>query len=312
MKKNAIRAVPYLAVTGISAMITYSVLAYPMTHANAQSTFENVVYDQVTAEVVGEIYSNSDVEMSTNAYIARADVSEMNREIEVHVLTNTNDVIPTVSMRNRDGNMVQTAPVNVNAEMLMAAYNRPTSSESWDHKNKMRVINCLWHFFVEQQNYNEIIAASIIGAVMYEGRFGEEQGTYRIFSSIDDARRVLGTGERGYGVAQWTYKTRQSRLLEYYEYANDMYPNDWETACIVAECSMLLREIEAYGVFDGVGESATFEDSVGRMSLLYEKYEGCYEQWSSEGGIYRLTSTDGSGLGRLTYAENIYNHFMNN
>lgn len=301
--KNAIRAVLCLLCTAVSAIATYSTLSLTSYAANMGDnvTTDNEVHSNT---VYGYVVDSVTVEQVNCELLGSA----ANREIPVYTLSNNTVVVGSVELRV-GGRYISTEPVSVNADRLMSVYNDEYEAQDWDTKDKIKIINTLWDFLVEQNGVNEYVAAAIIGATMDEGRFAEEQGTYKKFDDIEQARKVLGAGIRGYGVAQWTYKTRQVGLLNYYELANELYPDDWEKACIVAECCMLLREIEAYGVFDSLYENTTIEDAVGRMCLKYEVYEGVYEQWSSEGG-YHLISRKGSGIGRLVYSENIYSYFM--
>lgn len=297
--KNAIRAVIYLSVVFVSAVSTYSLLSI---HSCAAGVQDGVVYSQyseepvvATTKVVKIVYDNP-VIVSTN------------REVECSVLVDDRIVIDSVDFRV-DGALITADPVKVNVDELMSIYTSEYSDYEWDTKGRIDIIYTLWNFLVEQNGVDEVIASSIIGSVMYEGRFAEEQKTYYRLRNIEDARARLGVGKCGYGVAQWAYKTRQRNLLKYYELANKMFSDDWETVCVVSECCMLLREIEAYGVFDDIYSHTTIEDAVGRMCLLYETYDGCYEQWSSDGS-YHLIYTEGSGAKRLKYAEDIYSHFV--
>lgn len=206
------------------------------------------------------------------------------------------------------GVMVQTNTVTINVDDLLYAYNNPPAL-SFDYKEKAEVINCLWEFLVNQQGVSPEIASAIIGAVVHEGRFGEQQGTHDILTSYDTVVSKLGGGTRGYGIAQWTFYTRQDALRNYYGLADELFPDDWETAMIIAECSMLYEELKVYDIFDDLSSHVTIEDAVGKISVLYEGYAGCSDHWECSGGVYRLASNSKSGSARLDYAYNIYEYY---
>ncbi len=218
-------------------------------------------------------------------------------------------MVDSVTMQCGSG-PVEVEPVTVNVTDLVTTYNNEEEYPEWDYKKKIQLINTLWEFLVNQQHVEEHNAAAIIGVVCFEGNFGEHQGDYAYLTSIEDVRGYLGNGGSGYGIAQWTYHTRQDNLESYYELACELYPDDFETASIIAECCMLLRELEVYNIFDDFSNHTTIEDTVGRLSCQYERYSNHESQWSQTNGVYRLVSTEGSGSARLAYANHIYEHFM--
>lgn len=293
--KNGIRAVMCVLLTCTSAVFTYVAL----TLVAKAATLEN---DNLNSEAVIQAVKWERASINNDVFVSE------NREILVKTIKDPNLTVGSVDLRI-GGRWVVTEPVTVDADSLMLAYQCEYAEQDWDVKNKMNIIHTLWNFLVDQNDVDETIAAAIIGTTMYEGRFAEEQGSYRKIESIEEARKLFGAGKCGYGVVQWTYSTRQKGLLNYYELAYELYPDDWDKACIVAECCMLLRELEAYGVFDSLYDHTTIEDAVGRMCLCYEVYEGVHQQWSSEGGFH-LISYKGSGVDRLVYSENIYSYFM--
>lgn len=218
------------------------------------------------------------------------------------------DYIDSIRMKT-DYGWVDTNPVILNSDKLMEIYYRSYITLPWDSKEKIALISTLWEFLVNQQGMDEMQASAVIGALMDEGNIGEEEGTYIKFSSIHDVRAKLGSSDIGYGIVQWTYKTRQKALLEYYELAYALYPEDWDRVCIIAECCMLLRELEAYDMLSDDLSHTTLEDTVGRLCVRYERYSGCEEQWSNRSGQYRLLSNNCSGSLRFEYAKNIYKYF---
>lgn len=221
------------------------------------------------------------------------------------------DVVESISFKNNRGILTETSEVHIDADKLVQVYNSTYDVQKWDYKNKMSTISVLWEFLVNQQGIDPMNASAIIGNIAIEGHFGEEQGTGEYLQNIEHAREVLGKGCKGYGIAQWTFSVRQDALLQYYELANEMYPDDWSKVCIVAECCMLLEEVKAYGVFKDINSSLSLEDSTGRVCLKYESYRDCETQWERVDGVYTLISDSGSGDARLCYASNIYSYFMN-
>lgn len=304
--KIMIRAVMCLLLTATSAVCTYGGLV--LRSQAAFSDFELPEVEVYTSEVHYTSGLNSDTAL-VGAYDMRRTVQNVGtpREVEIHTLTDSRVHVGSVSLRI-SGHSVNTEPVSVNADSIMESYRMEYPEYDWDSKGKIRIIEALWEFLVNQNGVDEIIASAIIGTTMYEGEFGQQQGTYNKLQNIQSARSLLGSGECGYGVVQWTYKTRQKGLLQYYELTNELFPDDWETACVIAECCMLLRELEAYGVFDDLYSHTTIEDAVGRMCLTYEIYDGASEQWSSAGGFH-LIAHEGSGYKRLEYSQNIYDYF---
>jgi hypothetical protein len=218
-------------------------------------------------------------------------------------------IVGSVNMKANSG-YVSVDPIEVNVDDLVEVYTGSYEIPEWDYKKKIGLISTVWEFLVNQQNVEPHNAACIIGVLSFEGNFGEHQGDYEVISSIEDARDKLGSGGSGYGIVQWTYCTRQKALLNYYELANELYPDDFETASVIAECCMLLRELETYQIFDDFDSYTTFEDTVGRLCCCYEQYNGCTNQWSCADGVYTLISQEGSGYARLDYAKKIYEHFM--
>lgn len=236
-------------------------------------------------------------------------IEEMSaKAISQDVTVGTLCIVPGIDIKNNAGVYIHSDDIVLEYSSVIAAFNSDYPSMDWDHKNKINIAAALWEFLVVQNNIDEYNAAALIGNVMYEGTFGMKQGDYTCFTDIEQARRVLGSGECGYGVAQWTYHTRQKTLLEYYELTNSII-DDWQSAVIVAECCHLLSEVKAYEIFDDIYSHYTIEDAVGRVARDYETYDGCYEQWKVIDGVYTLVSSDGSGKGRLQYAINIYEYF---
>lgn len=221
--------------------------------------------------------------------------------------------VPVIKYNEGNANGYLTEPVHIDVDTLTKAYDQSYERQPWDINNRLRTIHVLWNFLVEQQCVSRTIASGIIGNVCMEGTFGREQTTHVIFKDIDDVREVLGKGDKGYGIAQWTWYSRQLNLLKYYEWANSQI-DDWNTVMLVAECSMLLEEIKSYKIFSDLSLDYDIEDATGRIASKYEGYRNHEKQWSSSRGVYYLDTTDKSctGYKRLQYAYNIYEYFLEN
>ena len=218
------------------------------------------------------------------------------------------EYIPPIQMKAMDGSMVETDQVEIDVQSILELYNANYDYPNWDKKQRINLVEALWEFLVGQQGVSPTNAAAIIGCIYAEGDFTEQQSTNHRFTDIDDVRSKLGYGKYGYGIVQWTTKGRQKYLLEYYELTNN-YSDDWQSVCIMAECSMLYEELKAWEIFNNIYEDTTLEDAVGRMSKIYEAYDGSQEDWACKNGSYKLQRNNSGGSYRLQMAESILDYF---
>lgn len=226
-------------------------------------------------------------------------------------IVETNDsihIMPSITFKNNAGVIVNTDVIEFDKDVLCLHH---TKKPDWDYKNRIQDIYIVWHFLVDEMGVSPMNASAMCGSVYFEGSFGEEQSTGKFLKSIDDARANLGSGKRGYGLAQWTFGKRQKVLLDYYELANEMFPDNWELAIKVAECCMLYEELKAYSIFSDIHVDTTVEDACGRVCLKYEAYENSNTEWKRTNGEYKLVSNNGTGNMRLKFAHAIYEYFMN-
>lgn len=230
-------------------------------------------------------------------------------DLERSMLANPMVSIDGVSMKTNSGVHIVTDTISVDADTLLELFYTNDDSPMWDDENKINTLRVLWNFLVEQQGIPETNAAGLLGNIYEEGEFAEQQGTDLYISNIEQARTLLGSGKVGYGCAQWTYSARQNSLLEYYELAYKLYPDDWDKVRIIAECCMLLEECKAYGVFNDIYSPTSIEDATGRVAMKYETYSGCESQWSKINGSYKVATQSGTGYKRLCYAYDIYKYF---
>lgn len=230
-------------------------------------------------------------------------------DLERSMLANPMVSIDGVSMKTNSGVYIVTDTISVDADTLLELFYTNDNSPMWDDENKINTLRVLWNFLVEQQGIPETNAAGLLGNIYEEGEFAEQQGTDLYISNIEQARTLLGSGKVGYGCAQWTYSARQNSLLEYYELAYKLYPDDWDKVRIIAECCMLLEECKAYGVFNDIYSPTSIEDATGRVAMKYETYSGCESQWSKINGSYKVATQSGTGYKRLCYAYDIYKYF---
>lgn len=285
--KNRIRAViPCLV---ISAMSVTKLL---------QASGEVVMANSGnTVTTVQTVISNEDIYGSTN-------------NMNVQTLIDTHHIcMPSTLIENTGGHLIGSNEVILDVNRIQEAYVKECESPSWDKHGHINTINVLWEFLVNQQGVSKSAAASIIGVVSCEGTFGQKEGTQSSVSSISQARSQLNGSGYGVGIAQWTTTGRQQSLLRFYENANMLYPDDFHTAKMIAECCMLIEELKIYDIISDLNQEVNIEDTVGRLSVLYESYDGCFEEWDKSGGLYKYVGGNDSGKYRLEYAMGIYDYF---
>lgn len=310
MKKiNMIRAVMYTCV----AVLILNIVNIAHMSIKAQQdkvlATEEDVHDTLIPEYsimqASAIMNEMKVQATRDVNTATIECNDLERSM----LANPMVSIDGVSMKTNSGVHIVTDTISVDADTLLELFYTNDDSPMWDDENKINTLRVLWNFLVEQQGIPETNAAGLLGNIYEEGEFAEQQGTDLYISNIEQARTLLGSGKVGYGCAQWTYSARQNSLLEYYELAYKLYPDDWDKVRIIAECCMLLEECKAYGVFDDIYSPTSIEDATGRVAMKYETYSGCESQWSKINGSYKVATQSGTGYKRLCYAYDIYKYF---
>lgn len=310
MKKiNMIRAVMYTCV----AVLILNIVNIAHMSIKAQQdkvlATEEDVHDTLIPEdsimQASVIMNEMKVQATRDVNIATIECNDLERSM----LANPMVSIDGVSMKTNSGVYIVTDTISVDADTLLELFYTNDNSPVWDDENKINTLRVLWNFLVEQQGIPETNAAGLLGNIYEEGEFAEQQGTDLYISNIEQARTLLGSGKVGYGCAQWTYSARQNSLLEYYELAYKLYPDDWDKVRIIAECCMLLEECKAYGVFNDIYSPTSIEDATGRVAMKYETYSGCESQWSKINGSYKVATQSGTGYKRLCYAYDIYKYF---
>ena len=310
MKKiNMIRAVMYTCV----AVLILNIVNIAHMSIKAQQdkvlATEEDVHDTLIPEYstmqASVIMNEMKVQATRDVNIATIECNDLERSM----LANPMVSIDGVSMKTNSGVHIVTDTISVDADTLLELFYTNDDSPMWDDENKINTLRVLWNFLVEQQGIPETNAAGLLGNIYEEGEFAEQQGTDLYISNIEQARTLLGSGKVGYGCAQWTYSARQNSLLEYYELAYKLYPDDWDKVRIIAECCMLLEECKAYGVFNDIYSPTSIEDATGRVAMKYETYSGCESQWSKINGSYKVATQSGTGYKRLCYAYDIYKYF---
>lgn len=310
MKKiNMIRAVMYLC-TAIVMLNTFNIAH--MSLSAKQNETQHIKEDvQELAVSEHDIMQTKIIidEIKVSARHSTSAVTLEYKELERSTSSNPLVIVDGVSMKTNSGTYIVTDTISVDVDSLLDSYNTNDNFPVWDNKNKINTLRVLWNFLVEQQGIPETNAAGLLGNIYEEGEFAEQQGTDLYISNIEQARTLLGSGKVGYGCAQWTYSSRQNSLLEYYELAYKLYPDDWDKVRIIAECCMLLEECKAYEVFNDIYSPTSIEDATGRVAMKYETYSGCENQWSKINGSYKATTQSGTGYKRLCYAYDIYRYF---
>lgn len=308
-KINMIRAVMYTCV----AVLILNIVNIAHMSIKAQQdkvlATEEDVHDTLIPEYsimqASVIMNEMKVQATRDVNIATIECNDLERSM----LANPMVSIDGVSMKTDSGVHIVTDTISVDADTLLELFYTNDNSPMWDDENKINTLRVLWNFLVEQQGVPETNAAGLLGNIYEEGEFAEQQGTDLYISNIEQARTLLGSGKVGYGCAQWTYSARQNSLLEYYELAYKLYPDDWDKVRIIAECCMLLEECKAYGVFNDIYSPTSIEDATGRVAMKYETYSGCESQWSKINGSYKVATQSGTGYKRLCYAYDIYKYF---
>ena len=310
MKKiSMIRVVMYSCVAVLALDITN--IAHMSIKAQQDKVLatEEDVHDTLIPEYsimqASVIMNEMKVQSTRDVNIATIECNDLERSM----LANPMVSIDGVSMETNSGVHIVTDTISVDADTLLELFYTNDDSPMWDDENKINTLRVLWNFLVEQQGIPETNAAGLLGNIYEEGEFAEQQGTDLYISNIEQARTLLGSGKVGYGCAQWTYSARQNSLLEYYELAYKLYPDDWDKVRIIAECCMLLEECKAYGVFNDIYSPTSIEDATGRVAMKYETYSGCESQWSKINGSYKVATQSGTGYKRLCYAYDIYKYF---
>ena len=310
MKKiNMIRAVMYACVAVLILNIVniahMSIKAQQDKVLATEEDVQDVLIPEYNIMQASVIMDEMKVQATRNVSIATIECNDLERSM----LSNPMVSIDGISMETNRGVHIITDTISVDADTLLELFYTNDNSPMWDDENKINTLRVLWNFLVEQQGIPETNAAGLLGNIYEEGEFAEQQGTDLYISNIEQARTLLGSGKVGYGCAQWTYSARQNSLLEYYELAYKLYPDDWDKVCIIAECCMLLEECKAYGVFNDIYSPTSIEDATGRVAMKYETYSGCESQWSKINGSYKVATQSGTGYKRLCYAYDIYKYF---
>lgn len=310
MKKiNMIRAVMYTCVAVLILNIVniahMSIKAQQDRVLATEKDVQDVLIPEYNIMQASVVMDEMKVQATRNVNIATIECNDLERSM----LANPMVSIDGISMKTNSGVHIVTDTVSVDADTLLELFYTNDNSPMWDDENKINTLRVLWNFLVEQQGIPETNAAGLLGNIYEEGEFAEQQGTDLYISNIEQARTLLGSGKVGYGCAQWTYSARQNSLLEYYELAYKLYPDDWDKVRIIAECCMLLEECKAYGVFNDIYSPTSIEDATGRVAMKYETYSGCESQWSKINGSYKVATQSGTGYKRLCYAYDIYKYF---
>lgn len=308
-KINMIRAVMYTC--GAVLILNTVNIAHMSIKAQQDKVLatEEDVHDTLIPEYsimqASVIMNEMKVQATRDVNIATIECNDLERSM----LANPMVSIDGISMKTNSGVHIVTDTISVDADTLLELFYTNDNSPVWDDENKINTLRVLWNFLVEQQGIPETNAAGLLGNIYEEGEFAEQQGTDLYISNIEQARTLLGSGKVGYGCAQWTYSARQNSLLEYYELAYKLYPDDWDKVRIIAECCMLLEECKAYGVFNDIYSPTSIEDATGRVAMKYEAYSDCESQWSKINGSYKVATQSGTGYKRLCYAYDIYKYF---
>ena len=176
-------------------------------------------------------------------------------------------------------------------------------SPNWDYRKRIQDINILTELLVNQLGVSKTKAAAIIGNVVFEDSFISRTSSAAHCKNIIEARERIGRGTRGFGIVQWTSKTRQNTLLSYLECASRDLP--WETASIIAETTFLYNELKYSNILGDLSEEGDIENCTGIIGYEYEGYSAKSSEWRKEGNHYKSVNCP-----RYSYACDIYNYMM--
>lgn len=175
----------------------------------------------------------------------------------------------------------------------------------WDIFECHQAVAAEKEFLINQMNVAPNIACGMMGNFSNEGVFGMSQGDHKIFKSLEDAKAKLvdSSVRKGYGIVQWTDKSRRALLYKYYAKADKLEDLDFTSKMLIAELVCMYEEVIAYNLFDYSDTSISVEDACGRVAREYEGYGGSSSEWHKSNGHYSLVKSSGSGPRRLKYAK---------
>ena len=223
--------------------------------------------------------------------------------------------------------IIEVDNIIVDINELMSYYHTQFNCDTMNRNDDSTINTCI-NFLYDQMNVSPEIVAGIIGNICVEGHFGEEQNTYKIATNVEEYINNLKSDKnKGYGIAQWTYQTRQEELaiqvddVRYYlmseynlTYDECTYGEYYPTVIVLGELIHLYYELQEYEIFDSYNDYYTLEDATGRVALLYERYKNCKKHWTYtvNGECILIGSAECSGARRLNFAELIYERIIVN
>lgn len=223
----------------------------------------------------------------------------------VQITTNYNDKVYTLPVQDvkdfRSGHRVSVDEVPIYLGSIQNIISSDIQYPDWDTKHRFKDILILEDILVDQLGVSKSIASAIIGNVCYEGSFASVENSTKL-SSYREAVNKLGTDVGGVGIAQWTAKSRQNGLKEYYSVAcQDL---DWDTATVVAETVYLYNELRASNFLGDLSQECDVEYATGKLAYEYLAYANRDIEWEHGDDFYRSNNCP-----RYNYAIKIY-HYM--
>lgn len=239
-----------------------------------------------------------------SAKVNADDLNQVANEV-VQVTTSYNDKVYTLPVQDvkdfRSGATISVEQVPIYLGYIQNLLSSDIEYPEWDTRKRIKDVLILKDILVDQLSVSETVAAAIIGNICYEDSFVSLTNSEASLSSQREANSKLGSGERGFGIAQWTSKFRQNKLKEYYNIASQDL--DWDTAAVVAECMYLYNELTASNLLGDMSEECNLEDATGRLGYEYLAYANRSEEWEYQDGYYKSVDCP-----RYKYAVKVYRY----
>ena len=274
-----------------------------------QTLSESIVQYATVPEY--EFLNTLDDSLVQSIPIVEEDIAKVEEEIPIEEAepeeVSTTVIFPSVEYIKKDNTHTYTEEIEFDMESLLRTYNE-TYSISWDDKGTFNTIATIYDFLVNQMGVNNRIASAICGNTYYEGIFGMQQKTYYVASSLDSLYS-LSKSDGGIGCVQWTSANRKTNLKNFYKAACEIYPDDFQSAKIMAELALIYTEIQDYKLFSNLNSAYSVENATGIVAVRYESYNGCELDFASTKGVYSLVRQNSNGALRLQMAYNIYKYF---
>ena len=233
------------------------------------------------------------LEPTADEIIEEVSVENTEPEVDNSIVVDTIEVLNIAAY----GTEVCTVPLVFKTDIIERYIASDPYIPDWDYKHRFGDMLILSEVFVNQLGVPKNKAAAIIGNVCIEDSFTALTSSAARCESAEELYNRLGPGTRGFGIAQWTFSTRQDLLEQHYK---EVPVENWELLSVIAECSYLYAELEISGILGDLStDDMTLEDATGKFACEFEGYNNCWNEWyTDENGTYHCYDS-----GRMFYAE---------